>query len=141
MFFAVELLSCPLLLLLVALVFLFGLSGVFSSFDLVLSGLLRDYAELDFFLLVKRLLAGIFFAEFLVFLPFHLCCAIRCRLISSEGFAVLWTIYVTLLFAGKCLLVLFCCFITVENFWARQLVWFRIYSVLIIDLRSRLLYH
>lgn len=131
MFFAAELLLYLLLLLLVALVFLFGLLKVFSSFDLVLSGLLRDYAGLGFFLLAKRLLAGIFFAEFLVFLQFHLCCAIRCRLISSEGFVVLWTIYVTLLFAGKCLLVSFCCFITVENFWARQLVWFRICTVFV----------
>ena len=67
MFFAAELLLYLLLLLLVALVFLFGLLKVFSSFDLVLSGLLRDYAGLGFFLLAKRLLAGIFFAEFLVF--------------------------------------------------------------------------
>jgi len=37
-FFVAELLLCPLLLLLVVLVFLFGLLGVFSSFDLVLFG-------------------------------------------------------------------------------------------------------
>lgn len=130
MFFAAELLSCPPLLL-VALAFLFGLSRAFSSFDSVLSGWLHDYAGPDFFPLVKRLLVETFFAEFLVFLPFRLYCAIRCRLISSEGFAVLWTIYVTLLFAGRCLLVSFCCFIRVENFWARQLVWFRIYAVFV----------
>jgi len=37
-FFAAELLSCPLLLLMVALAFLSGLLRVFSSFDLVLFG-------------------------------------------------------------------------------------------------------
>jgi len=37
-FFVAELLLCPLPLLLVALVLLFGLLGVFSSFDLVLFG-------------------------------------------------------------------------------------------------------
>jgi len=51
----VELLLCRLLCYLVELVFLdlflFGLCIMFSSFDLALSGLLRDYVVLSLFLL------------------------------------------------------------------------------------------
>lgn len=115
MFSVAELSSCPRLLLAVH-VLLFGLSGVFSSFDIALFGLLRDYAGLSLFPLVRQLLVGTFFVEFSEFWPFRPCCAIRCRSISLEGFPVLWTIYANPLFPRRWLSVSFCCFIKVENF-------------------------
>ncbi len=87
---------CRLLTFLVVFLglFLFGLCIVFSSFGLVLFGLLLGYVVLGLFLLGILLFVGVCLVGFLVFLPFRLCCAIRCRLGGLEVFQVLLTMFV-----------------------------------------------
>ena len=67
---------------------------MFSSFGLVLFGLLQNYAGSCLFLLGILLFVGVCLGGFLVFLPFRLYCAIRCRLGGLEVFQVLRTMFV-----------------------------------------------
>ena len=67
---------------------------MFSSFGLVLSGLLLSYAVLGLFLLEILLFVGVCLVGFLGFLLFRLYCAIRCRLGGLEVFQVLRTMFV-----------------------------------------------
>lgn len=88
---------------------------MFSSFDLALSGLLRNCVGLCLFLLGNLLFVGTCFAEFVMFLLFLVCCAIRCRLISLIVFQALLSIFV-LLFIEKMIFTVCFLFICVENF-------------------------
>jgi len=67
---------------------------VFSSFGLVLFGLLLGCAVLGLFLLGILLFVGVCLGGFQGFLLFRLCCARRCRLGGLEVFQVLRTMFV-----------------------------------------------